>query len=128
MLPANGLMVKTIVTSEMGAVIAKKYGVVMENTLTGFGDRIKHYETTGEKQFLFGFEESYGYLSGTYARDKDAVVAALLIAEMAAVYALEGLSLYEGLQKLYTVYGYFLEDLKSITLKGKKGWRKSTPL
>jgi phosphoglucomutase len=127
MLPANSLMVKTIVTSEMGAVIAKKYGVAMENTLTGFkyiGDRIKHYEATGEKQFLFGFEESYGYLSGTYARDKDAVVAALLIAEMAAVYALEGLSLYEGLQKLYDTYGYFLEDLKSITLRGKEGMEK----
>ncbi|SMP52436.1 phospho-sugar mutase [Anoxynatronum buryatiense] len=127
MLPANSLVVKTIVTSEMGAVIAKAQGASMENTLTGFkyiGDRIKHYETTGEKQFLFGYEESYGYLSGTYARDKDAVVAALLIAEMAAVYALEGLSLYEGLLRLYDTYGYYMEDLVSITLKGKEGMEK----
>lgn len=127
MLPPNSLVVKTIVTSEMGAVIARAQGASVENTLTGFkyiGDRMKHYETTGEKQFLFGYEESYGYLSGTYARDKDAVVAALLIAEMAAVYALEGLSLYEGLLQLYNTYGYFLEDLVSITLKGKTGMEK----
>lgn len=127
MLPSNSLLVKTIVTSEMGAVIARAYGVSMENTLTGFkyiGDLIRQYEATGEKQFLFGFEESYGYLAGTYARDKDAVVATLLIAEMAAVYALEDLSLYEGLMKLYETYGYFLEDLKSITLKGKEGMEK----
>lgn len=127
MLPENSLMIKTIVTSEMGAVIAKAYGATMENTLTGFkyiGDRIKHYEETGEKQFLFGYEESYGYLSGTYARDKDAIVASLLIAEMAAVYALEGISLYEALMKLYETYGAYLEDLKSITLKGKEGMEK----
>ena len=127
MLPDNSLMVKTIVTSEMGAVIAKAYGATMENTLTGFkyiGDRIKHYEETGEKQFLFGFEESFGYLSGTYARDKDAIVASLLIAEMAAVYALDGISLYEALMKLYETYGTYLEDLKSITLKGKEGMEK----
>jgi len=127
MLPQNSLIVKTIVTSEMGATIAKAYGVSMENTLTGFkyiGDRIKHYEETGEKQFLFGYEESYGYLSGTYARDKDAIVAALLIAEMAAVYALEGISLYEAMMKLYETYGTYLEDLKSITLKGKEGMEK----
>lgn len=127
MLPQNSLIVKTIVTSEMGAAIAKAYGVSMENTLTGFkyiGDRIKHYEETGEKQFLFGYEESYGYLSGTYARDKDAVVASLLIAEMAAVYALEGISLYEAMMKLYETYGTYLEDLKSITLKGKEGMEK----
>lgn len=127
MLPENSLMIKTIVTSEMGAAIAKAYGATMENTLTGFkyiGDRIKHYEETGEKQFLFGYEESYGYLSGTYARDKDAIVASLLIAEMAAVYALEGISLYEALMKLYETYGAYLEDLKSITLKGKEGMEK----
>ena len=126
-LPADSLMVKTIVTSEMGADIAAAYGVRMENTLTGFkyiGDRIKYYETTGEMQFLFGYEESFGYLSGTYARDKDAVAAALLIAEMAAVYALEGVSLYEGLEKLYKTYGYYREDLKSFTLKGRAGMEK----
>ena len=126
-LPANSLIVKTIVTSEMGAEITYAYDAALENTLTGFkyiGDRIKYYELTGEKQFLFGYEESYGYLSGTYARDKDAIVASLLIAEMAAAYAQEGLSLYEGLTRLYKTYGYFQEDLKSITLKGRIGMEK----
>ena len=123
-LPENGLIVKTIVTSEMGAAIAKSYGVAVENTLTGFkyiGDRIRHYEVTGDRQFLFGYEESYGYLSGTYARDKDAVVASLLIAEMAAVYAREGLSLYEGLLRLYDTYGHYREDMLSVTMKGREG-------
>ncbi|RQD72311.1 MAG: phospho-sugar mutase [Tindallia sp. MSAO_Bac2] len=126
-LPDNGLIVKTIVTSEMGAKIAESYGVAVENTLTGFkyiGDRIKHYEETGEKEFIMGYEESYGYLAGTHARDKDAVVASLLIAEMAAVYALEGMNLYDALLRLYEKYGTYRETLKSITLKGKEGMEK----
>jgi len=124
LLPSNGLLIKTIVTSEMGAKIARAYGVEVENTLTGFkyiGDRIRHYETTGEKQFLFGYEESYGYLAGTHARDKDAVVTSLLIAEMAADYARQGLSLFEGLLRLYETYGCFQESLRSLTMTGRQG-------
>ncbi|SDY63086.1 phosphoglucomutase [Tindallia californiensis] len=130
-LPLNPLIVKTIVTSEMGAKIAENYGVDVENTLTGFkyiGDRIKYYEERGNKTFLMGWEESYGYLVGTYARDKDAIVAALLIAEMAAVYALEGKTLYDALLQLYQEYGTYRETLKSITLKGKEGMEKITSI
>ncbi|AOY75629.1 phospho-sugar mutase [Clostridium formicaceticum] len=126
-IPANAVIVKTIVTSEMGAVIAKQHGVDVVNTLTGFkyiGEKIKEFEETGEKTFLFGYEESYGYLAGTYARDKDAVVASMLISEMAAFYYAKGMTLYEGLMALYKKYGYYLEDLKSITLKGKEGMEK----
>lgn len=126
-IPANAAVIKTIVTSEMGATIAKSFGVDVFNTLTGFkyiGEKIKEYEETNEKTFIFGYEESYGYLSGTYARDKDAVVAAMLICEMAAYYFKKGMSLYEGLIELYEKYGYHLEDLKSITLAGKEGMEK----
>lgn len=126
-LPSNGVIIKTIVTSEMGATIAKNYGVDVFNTLTGFkyiGEKIKEYEERAEKTFIFGYEESYGYLSGTYARDKDAVVASMLISEMAAYYYSQGMSLYEALMKLYERYGYHLEDLKSITLEGKEGMEK----
>lgn len=126
-IPANAAIIKTIVTSEMGATIAKSFGVDVFNTLTGFkyiGEKIKEYEETNEKAFIFGYEESYGYLSGTYARDKDAVVAAMLICEMAAYYYTKGMSLYEGLIELYEKYGYHLEGLKSITLEGKEGMEK----
>ncbi|MCC5909635.1 MAG: phospho-sugar mutase [Clostridiaceae bacterium] len=126
-LPQNATIVKTIVTSEMGASIAKHYGVDVFNTLTGFkyiGEKIKEYEASGEKTFLFGYEESYGYLAGTYARDKDAVVASMLICEMAAYYHTKGMTLYDGLLALYEKYGYYLEDLKSITLEGKAGMEK----
>lgn len=126
-LPENGVIIKTIVTSEMGANIAKKYGIDTINTLTGFkyiGEKIKHFEKTGEKVFLFGYEESYGYLAGTYVRDKDAVVASMLICEMAAYYHSMGMNLYDALVDLYNKYGYFLEDVKSITLEGKEGLEK----
>ncbi|SES83870.1 phosphoglucomutase [Natronincola peptidivorans] len=126
-LPSNAVIIKTIVTSEMGATIAEGYGVDVFNTLTGFkyiGEKIKEYEASGAKTFLFGFEESYGYLAGTHARDKDAVVASMLICEMAAYYHGKGQSLYEGLLSLYEKYGYHLEDLKSITLEGKEGMEK----
>lgn len=92
-LPANGIVIKTIVTSEMGADIARSYGVSVENTLTGFkyiGEKMTAYEQTGEHTFLFGYEESYGYLTGDYARDKDAVVASLLICEALAYYSSQG--------------------------------------
>lgn len=126
-LPQNGVIIKTIVTSEMGANIAKGYNIETINTLTGFkyiGEKIKQFEETGEKTFLFGYEESYGYLAGTHARDKDAVVGSMLICEMAAYYHSMGMNLYDAMMHLYDKYGYFLEDLKSITLEGKDGLEK----
>ncbi|MCP3775290.1 phospho-sugar mutase [Paenibacillus sp. MZ04-78.2] len=126
-LPANGVVIKTIVTSEMGAVIAKHYGAKVLNTLTGFkyiGEKMTQFERTGEAEFLFGYEESYGYLAGNYARDKDAVIASMLICEAAAYYKSQGKTLYDVLQELYARHGYFLEKLESRTLKGKDGVEK----
>lgn len=123
-LPQNGAVIKTIVTSEMGAKIAESYGAKVLNTLTGFkyiGELMTKFEQTGEHTFLFGYEESYGYLAGNYARDKDAVVAALLIAEAAAYYKTQGKTLYEVLLELYERYGYYQEQLESRTMKGKDG-------
>lgn len=123
-LPANGVVIKTIVTSELGATIARHYGVEVMNTLTGFkyiGEKMTQFEHTGSHQFLFGYEESYGYLAGTYARDKDGVLAAMLIAEAAAYYKAKGRTLYEVLDDLYCQHGYFLEKLESRTMKGKDG-------
>lgn len=126
-LPANGAVIKTIVTSEMGADIAKANGAEVINTLTGFkyiGEKMTEFERTGSHTFLFGYEESYGYLTGTYARDKDAVVAAMLIAEAAAFYKQQGKTLYDVLLELYGEYGYYLEGLESRTLKGLDGVQK----
>lgn len=120
----NPTIVKTIVTSELGAKIAKSYGVRCIDTLTGFkfiGEKIHQFEISNEATFIMGYEESYGYLVGTHARDKDGVVSALLISEMAAYYYDKGMSLYDGLQEVYSKYGYFKEELKSITLKGIDG-------
>ena len=126
-LDPKATLVKTIVTSEFGADIAKANNLDVINVLTGFkfiGEKIKSFEETGDKTYLFGYEESYGYLVGTHARDKDGVVASLLIAEMAAYYYEKGLSLYEGLQALYEKYGYFKEKTISLTLKGIEGLAK----
>jgi phosphoglucomutase len=126
-LPANGVVIKTIVTSEMGADIARSYGAEVINTLTGFkyiGEKMTQFERTGEHTFLFGYEESYGYLTGTYARDKDAVVASLLICEAAAYYKSQGKTLYDVLLELYEKHGYYLESLESRTLKGLDGVQK----
>jgi phosphoglucomutase len=126
-LPADGVVVKTIVTSEMGAVIARSYGAEVMNTLTGFkyiGEKMTQFDEVGGHTFLFGYEESYGYLAGNYARDKDAVVASMLIAEACAYYKSKGLSLYDVLQKLYRQHGFFLEKLESRTMKGKDGVEK----
>ncbi|GAA0105708.1 phospho-sugar mutase [Paraclostridium sordellii] len=123
-LPKNPTIVKTIVTSELGAVIARSFGVESIDTLTGFkfiGEKIHEFEQNNDKSFIMGYEESYGYLIGTHARDKDGVVAALLISEMAAYYYSKGMSLYEGLMEIYNKYGYYKEELKSITLKGIDG-------
>lgn len=139
-LPANGAVVKTIVTSEMGAAVASHYGATVFNTLTGFkyiGEKMTQFEASGEYTYLFGYEESYGYLAGNYARDKDAVLAAMLIAEAGAYYKAQGKTLYDVLQELYEQFGYFLESLESRTLKGKDGvaqiqgimndWRSNPP-
>jgi phosphoglucomutase len=126
-LPANGAVIKTIVTSDMGAEIARSYGAVVPETLTGFkyiGELMTKYEQSGEYTFLFGYEESYGYLAGHYARDKDAVLASVLIAEAAAYYKSLGKTLYDVLLSLYEKYGYFMERLESRTLKGKDGLEK----
>jgi phosphoglucomutase len=123
-LPSNGFVAKTIVTSELGAEIAKAYGVHLENTLTGFkfiGEKIKQYEESGEYEFLFGYEESYGYLIGDFCRDKDAVQACLLAAEMAAYHKKHDRTLYDALQSIYEKYGFYEESLQSMTLKGKAG-------
>ena len=120
----NPMIVKTIVTSELGAKIAKSYNVGCIDTLTGFkfiGEKVHQYEQTKEATFIMGYEESYGYLIGTHARDKDGVVSALLISEMAAYYYDKGMTLYQGLQEVYEKYGYYKEELKSITLKGIDG-------
>jgi len=123
-LPANGAVVKTVVTGEMGADIARSFGCRVFNTLTGFkyiGEKITRFERTGEHAFLFGYEESFGYLAGTHARDKDAVVAALLVCEAAAYWKAQGKSLYGVLLELYERYGAYLERLESRTLKGRDG-------
>lgn len=139
-LPSNGAVVKTIVTSEMGTAVAGHYGATIFNTLTGFkyiGEKMTQFEQSGEYTYLFGYEESYGYLAGTYARDKDAVLAAMLICEAGAYYKAQGKTLYDVLQELYEQFGYFLESLESRTLKGKDGlaqiqsimsdWRANPP-
>jgi phosphoglucomutase len=125
-MPKNPRIVKTIVTTELVREIAKHYGAETEDVLTGFkyiGDKIKAYESEG-KTFLFGLEESYGYLKGTYARDKDAVVAAMLAAELAAECKAEGITLTERLEEIHKRYGYHKEQLLSFTFKGIEGQRK----
>ncbi|PWK16230.1 phospho-sugar mutase [Tumebacillus permanentifrigoris] len=126
-LPANGVMLKTIVTSNLGGVIAEANGIATVDVLTGFkfiGEKIKEYETTGEHTFLFGYEESYGYLIGDFVRDKDAVQAAMMAAEMAAFYKAQGKTLSQVLEEIYARYGTYLEDLLSFTFKGKEGQEK----
>lgn len=117
-------LVKTIVTNDLGAEIARKNGLNVVETLTGFkyiGDQITKYEKTGENEFLIGYEESYGYLVGTYARDKDAVVASMLICEMASYYKKNKMTLVDALNVLYSEYGFYLDALDSFVLKGKDG-------
>lgn len=126
-LPKNGVVIKTIVTTEIIRAICDAYGVEMKEVLTGFkfiGEQIKNFEETGEHTYVFGFEESYGCLAGTYARDKDAVVASLLICEMAAYYKKQGMTAYDGLMQLYEKYGYYREGVKALTLKGLDGVEK----
>ena len=128
-IPEKPVVIKTIVTSELGAAIAEHYGSEVVNTLTGFkfiGEKIHEYEDFGSvvKNFVIGYEESYGYLVGTHARDKDAVVASLILSEAALYYKLKGMTLYDALMEIYDKFGYYKEALKSITLKGIDGVEK----
>lgn len=126
-LPHNGVVLKSIVSSELPTAIAQSYGIRMENVLTGFkfiADKIKQYETDGSHQFLFGFEESYGYLIKPFVRDKDAIQTLVLVAELTAFYKKQGKTLYDALQHLYEQHGYFLEQTISVTLSGIEGVAK----
>lgn len=126
-LSEKSTLVKTIVTSELGANIARKFGLHVDETLTGFkyiGDKINQYEKDGSREFVIGYEESYGYLVGTYARDKDGVVSSMLICQMAAWYKAQDKTLIDGLNDIYAEYGYFLDALDPFVLKGKDGAEK----
>lgn len=126
-LPENGVIIKTIVTTEGARSIAEDFGIEIMDVLTGFkyiGEKIREFEDTGDKTYLFGFEESYGYLAGNFVRDKDAVIAAMLVCEMCLYYKEQGKSLYDALIELYEKYGYFKETLVSVELKGKEGQEK----
>ena len=126
-LPSNGALISTIVSTKMTREIAKSFGVTYFETLTGFkfiGEKIKQFESDGSYEFLFGFEESYGYLAGTHARDKDAVVASMLVAEMAAYYYEKGMTLSDAVDDLYKKYGGFAEETVAITMEGSEGIAK----
>lgn len=126
-LPPNAAAVKSIVSTEMAQAIADDFGIRMFNVLTGFkyiAEKIQEFEESGEYQFVFGFEESYGYLSGTAVRDKDGVNACLLIAETAAYYKKQGMTLYDALESLFERYGYTGEKVTSFALTGKDGLAK----
>lgn len=126
-LPENGALVKTIVSSNMADAITKEYGITLIEVLTGFkyiGEQIKFFEQNHNYEYLFGFEESYGCLLGTYARDKDAVVAVMALCEAAAYYKTKGLTLWDQMLHIYEKYGYYKEDLATLTLKGEEGSKK----
>ncbi|MBS4804534.1 MAG: phospho-sugar mutase, partial [Clostridium sp.] len=126
-LKENGVVIKTIVTTDGAKKIAEDYNVELIEVLTGFkyiGEKIQGFKTNNDKSYIFGFEESYGYLAGDFVRDKDAVISAMLIAEMTLFYKEQGKSLYDGLIDLYEKYGYFKETLVSFELKGKEGAEK----
>ena len=123
-LPANGALVKTIVTTNLADAIAKSYGLTLIEVLTGFkyiGDQIKRFEQDGSHEYVFGLEESYGCLAGTHARDKDAVCAVMCLAEAAAYYKKNGLTLWDQMINIYEKYGYYREGIHTITLKGIDG-------
>ena len=125
--PENGAVVSTIVSTPMGRVVAEHYGMTYFATLTGFkfiGEKIYEFEKSGKHTFMFGYEESYGYLKGTYARDKDGVVAAMLTAEMGAYYAKEGKTLYDVMESLYEKFGAYYEELQNLSFEGVEGAAK----
>ena len=126
-LPDDGYLIKTIVTSNLADAIAKGYGIGLIEVLTGFkyiGQQILKFETTGKGEYLFGFEESYGCLIGTHARDKDAIVATMALCEAAAYYRTQGKTLWDAMLDMYERFGYYKDDIKSITLKGIEGLNK----
>lgn len=126
-LKPNSVIVKTIVTGELGAKIAESYSLVVDETLTGFkyiGEKINKYEDSGEKNYVMGYEESYGYLVGTHARDKDAVVSSMLICQMASFYKNQGKTLIDALNEIYDKYGFYEDSLDTFILKGKDGAEK----
>lgn len=126
-LPKNAALIKTIVTGNISDRIAEYYHAALIEVLTGFkyiGEQIKLFEETGSHEYVFGFEESYGCLVGTHSRDKDAVVAVMALCEAAAYYKTQGISLYEQMNRVFEKYGYFKEDLVSVTLKGIEGMEK----
>lgn len=139
-LPDNGAVVKTVVTGELGAAVARHFGMDVLNTLTGFkyiGEKMSEFERTGSRTFVFGYEESCGFLAGNYARDKDGVLAAMLVCEAAAWYKARGQSLVQVLERLYGQFGYFAESLESKVFPGRSGmermaaimdtWRRQPP-
>ncbi|MDE6699071.1 MAG: phospho-sugar mutase [Lachnospiraceae bacterium] len=126
-IPEDGAIIKTIVTTNMADAIAESYGVKLIEVLTGFkyiGQQILGFEQTGKGSYLFGFEESYGCLIGTHARDKDAIVATMALCEAAAYYKTKNMTLWDAMIAMYEKYGYYKDDIKSITLKGKEGLNK----
>ncbi|HIY34739.1 MAG TPA: phospho-sugar mutase [Candidatus Eubacterium faecigallinarum] len=126
-LNSKSTLVKTIVTSDLGANIGRSFGLNVDETLTGFkyiGDKMNKYEQSGDREFVIGYEESYGYLVGNHARDKDAVVSSMLICQMASWYKNHGKTLVDGLNEIYDEYGYYLDYLDSFILKGKDGAEK----
>lgn len=126
-LPENGVVIKTIVSTESVRNITKAYGVELMDVLTGFkyiGEKIESFQEKGNKTYLFGFEESFGYLAGTHARDKDAVVASMLLCEVALYNKRKGQTLYDALIEIYETYGYFMEGIESFTLAGIDGQEK----
>lgn len=126
-LPDNGVVIKSIVSTRLADAISAAYGVSLENVMTGFrfiGEKVDEYQTTGEKTFLFGFEESFGFLAGGLARDKDAVSSAMLAAEACISYAERGMTLSDALDEIYATYGFYSESVKSYTLEGKEGMEK----
>lgn len=126
-LPENGAIIKSIVSSNLADAIAEHYHLTLIDVLTGFkyiGEKIKEFEQTKEYEYVFGFEESYGCLIGTHARDKDAIVAVMVLCEAAAYYKEKGLTLWDQMQNIYQTYGYYKEDILSVTLEGAEGGEK----
>lgn len=126
-LPADGALIKTIVTSNLADAIAKYYGIRLIEVLTGFkyiGQQILGFENSGKGTYLFGFEESYGCLIGTHARDKDAIVATMALCEAAAYYKTKNMTLWDAMLAMYERYGYYKDDVKSVSLKGIEGLAK----
>ncbi len=126
-LPKNGVLIKTIVSTNMADAVAKEYGLELVEVLTGFkyiGEKIKQFEEEKNKEYVFGFEESYGCLVGTHARDKDGIAAVMILCEAAAYYKSQGLTLCDQMENMYKKYGYYKEGLATITMEGADGAQK----